>query len=289
MDLICERPVRSLAEADSFAPHFGGALANVAVAAARAGAPAGLAGGAGEDAWGRWLRERLADEGVDLSFFELAPGTQTPVAFATVSPEGEPSFEIYGEAIAEALDGVGPRTTELAEASEALVFGSTTLAEPGERGVTDAARSAALERDVRLCFDPNIRPSRWRGEPERAHAASRERVPGCFLVRANAGEAMAISGAADPAAAAEELAAMGATLAVVTLGPEGALMRGACAAEAPAHPVELVSSIGAGDAFMGTLVAELQRREWRTADAGEALAPALAAAAEACGRWSAVA
>ncbi|MBM3667761.1 MAG: hypothetical protein FJW90_09845 [Actinobacteria bacterium] len=289
VDLICERPVRSPAEADSFVPHFGGALANVAVAVARAGAPAGLAGAAGDDAWGRWLHERLAAERVDLRFFDLAPGSQTPVAFATVSPEGEPSFEIYGEAIADALDLIGPRVDALAEASEALVFGSTTLAERGEREVTDGARAAALERGVRVCFDPNIRPNRWRGEVERAHAASRERVPGCYLVRANQDEAMAITGAADPAAAAEALAALGATLAVVTLGPEGALMRGACEAEAPAPEVELVSSIGAGDAFMGTLVAELHRREWRTESAGEALAPALAAAAEACTHWSAIA
>jgi sugar/nucleoside kinase (ribokinase family) len=37
IDLICEAPVGSLTEADSFTPHFGGCLANVAVAAARGG------------------------------------------------------------------------------------------------------------------------------------------------------------------------------------------------------------------------------------------------------------
>lgn len=289
VDLICERPVRSLAEADSFTPHFGGALANVAVAAARAGARAGLAGAAGDDAWGRWVRERLEAEKVDLTFFDLAPGAQTPVAFATVDPSGEPSFEIYGEAIADALNLIGPRVNELAETSEALVFGSTTLAEEGERDVTDGARAAALEHGVRVCFDPNIRPNRWHGAIERAHEASRERVPGSFLVRANRNEAMAITGADDPRRAAAELAAMGVELAVVTLGVEGAVMRGACEAEAPAPEVELVSSIGAGDAFMGTLVAELAKREWRTDDAGEALTPALAAAARACTHWSAVA
>ncbi len=53
VDLICERPIASITEADAFAPHFGGALANVAVAATRAGAQAGLAGAAGDDEWGR--------------------------------------------------------------------------------------------------------------------------------------------------------------------------------------------------------------------------------------------
>ena len=37
VDLICERPVADAAEADAFVPRFGGAVANVAVVAARCG------------------------------------------------------------------------------------------------------------------------------------------------------------------------------------------------------------------------------------------------------------
>ena len=55
VDLICERPVRSLGEADAFVPHFGGAVANAAVQAARRGGEVALAGGAGDDPWGSWL------------------------------------------------------------------------------------------------------------------------------------------------------------------------------------------------------------------------------------------
>ncbi len=182
VDLICERPAASLAEADAFRPHFGGALANVAVAAARAGADAGLAGAAGDDEWGRWLRERLEAEGVDLEFFDLAEGAQTPVAFATVDEHGEPSFLIYGEAIADALEQLGPRLEELVDGADALVFNSTTLAEAGERRVTDAARERALAGAARVCFDPNVRPNRWRGGYEEAvresRAADRGQLPG---------------------------------------------------------------------------------------------------------------
>src|SRR5690606_15387081 len=71
VDFVCERPVASVGEADAFVPHFGGAIANAAVTAARRGARVALAGGAGRDAWGRWLHDRLAAEGVDLSFFAL--------------------------------------------------------------------------------------------------------------------------------------------------------------------------------------------------------------------------
>lgn len=288
VDLICERPVRSLSEADAFTPHFGGALANAAVAASRAGAEAGLAGAAGDDEWGRWLAERLEREGVDLRFFELMKGEQTPIAFASFDEGGGPSFQIYGHAIKVAVESVAPRIVEAIAAASALVYSSTTLASPGEREVTLRARELALEQGARICFDPNIRPNRWGGEVGPAAQASRELIAGSFLVRANRDEAMAIAGLDDPRQAAAWIAARGTEIAVVTLGAEGAVIRGACEAELPAPEVEVVSTLGAGDAFMGTLVAGLAATGWDAARAEEALGPALDAAAEACTRWAAL-
>jgi fructokinase len=288
VDLICERPVRRLTEADSFAPHFGGALANVAVAARRAGAEAGLAGAAGDDEWGRWLAAELEREGVDLRFFELIEGERTPIAFASFDESREPSFQIYGDAIRVAVESMAPRVQEAIGAASALVHGSTTLATPGEREVTLRARELALSRGARVCFDPNIRPTRWGDEGTAAARASRELIESSFLVRANREEAMAIAGVDDPRAAADALVAMGATLAVVTLAGDGALIRGACEAELPAPEVELVNTLGAGDAFMGTLVAGISARGWDPSRAGEALGPALDAAAAACQRWGAL-
>jgi sugar/nucleoside kinase (ribokinase family) len=288
VDLICERPVGSLTEADSFTPHFGGALANVAVAASRAGADAGLAGAAGDDEWGAWLRERLEREGVDLRFFGLLEGEQTPVAFASFDGDREPSFQIYGDAVEVAVESLGPRIDEAIAAASALVYGSTTLANAGERAVTLRARELALAGGARVCFDPNFRPNRWGGASAPAARASRELIAGSTLVRTNREEALAIAETDDPRAAAETLVALGAELAVVTMGSEGAVMRGACDAEAPAPEVEVVSTLGAGDAFMGTLVAGIAGRAWDLARAGESLVAALEAAAEACTRWAAL-
>jgi fructokinase len=288
VDLICERRVRSLADADSFRPHFGGALANVAVAASRAGADTVLAGAAGDDEWGRWLRGRLEHEGVDLRFFALLERELTPIAFATIDAAGDASFQIYGDAVRIAVESIGPRLEEAIAAADALVFGSTTLASAGEREITLKARQLAIERGIPVCFDPNIRPNRWNDEPQLAVEASRDLVAGSFLVRANRDEARAIAATDDPRRAADKLAEMGAELAVVTLGDEGALIRGACEADLPAPEVDVISTLGAGDAFMGTLVAGIAARGWEAARAGEALAPALEAAAEACTRWAAL-
>ncbi len=75
---------------------------------------------------------------------------------------------------------------------------------------------------------------------------------------------------------------------MVTLGAAGVIVRGACEAELPAPAVEVVTTLGAGDAFMGTLVAGLALRDWDASRAVEALGPALDAAAAACQRWSAL-
>jgi fructokinase len=258
------------------------------VAAARTGAPAALAGAAGGDDWGRWLAERLEREGVDLAWFELLDGEQTPVAFAAFDAEGEPSFEIYGDAVEIAVQSVAPRLDAALAGAAALAYGSTTLATEGEREVTLRARELALERGVRVCFDPNIRPNRWGGDPGPAARASRELIAGSAVVRTNRQEAMAIAGVDDPRRAADELVGLGAELAVVTLGEEGAVMRGACEAELPAREVDVVSTLGAGDAFMGTLVGGLAGLGWDLARADEALPAALDAAADACTRWAAL-
>src|SRR3954454_7534424 len=59
VDLICEQAAEGIRDAAAFAPHFGGAAANVAVSAAWAGGRPALGGGAGQDPWGQWLLERL--------------------------------------------------------------------------------------------------------------------------------------------------------------------------------------------------------------------------------------
>jgi fructokinase len=289
VDLIAEQAAESIGDAGSFTPHFGGAAANVAVSAARAGGRAALAGGAGDDAWGRWLLERLREEGVDTRWFTLDRRRQTPIAFATVTAAGEPTFAIYGEGISAALIAFGERADEAVEATEALVFASNTLVGP-EKEVTLRVRERALALGRPVCFDPNLRLERWASADE-AVSAARACLEGCRLVKANANEARLLTGEQDPAAAAEAIAAMGVELVVVTLGSDGALARGALAHEVPGRAAQVVSAIGAGDAFFGTLLAGLQAAGW---DAGDpSLRDALDAAAEAGARatesWGAVA
>jgi sugar/nucleoside kinase (ribokinase family) len=290
VDLVCERELDSLADADSFKPRFGGALANVVVAARRAGAAAALAGGAGDDEWGWWLRAKLRAEEVDLRWFALVPGLSTPVAFVAFDRDREPMFRIYGDGIEAGIRSLEERLPEAIASASALVHGSNTLVGERERTLTLRARDLARERGLPVLFDPNLRDHRW-SDPAEAVQLCRRLCDGILCVRTNLAEGRRLAGldeAASAERAAEALCALGARIAVVTRGPDGAVMRGAASAEQDGVAVETASSLGAGDAFTGALAAGLAQRGWEAGRAAEALPAAVEAASRVCAVWEAV-
>jgi sugar/nucleoside kinase (ribokinase family) len=284
VDLVCEHAVDSPSQADAFVPRFGGDVANAAVTAARLGASVALAGSAGDDAWGSWLRDRLADEGVALDWFALLDGVSTPVAFVTVDSGGEPTFVFYGEHTA-----TGARLQEGVAACDALFFTSNSLLNEQERMLALTARRQALDDGKPIVHDANLRPGRWEAT-ETAVAVVRGCVPRATLLKCNRAEARMLTGLEDPAAAADALLELGAQSVVVTLGAEGALLRGAGGAlDVPGVPADPVDTTGAGDAVSGVLLARLTAAGYDPAVLADALPEAVAAAARVTERFGAIA
>lgn len=287
VDLICERPSEGLGDADAFVPRFGGVVANVAVIAARAGAHVALAGGTGNDPWGSWLRERLEQEGVDLSLFESVPGTQTPIALVTVGADGEAHYQIYGaERFSVARIG-GERLEDAVRSSAALFLSSNTLVRAEERELTMRARELALSLERPVIFDPNLRLHRWSSRADAA-ASANACVPRSLLVRANDREATLMTGEQDMERAASALVKAGARMAVITLGAGGAILRGEQRADAAGVSARVVSTIGAGDVLTGVLLGRLGLSGFHPPTVAAALGEAVAASARACERWGAL-
>src|SRR5579875_3542806 len=188
VDLICERHLEDAADAGTFVPHFGGAVANIALLAARAGAPVALAGATGSDRWGHWLQDQLSRAGVYLARFSLLENERTPLALVTIDPRGEAAYTIYGEPSGWIARAVGSEAGELAERCAALFLSSNTLVEPGDREVSMRLRERFLQLARPVIFDPNLRLHRWRSRTAAAAEANRC-VPGALLVRANRDEA----------------------------------------------------------------------------------------------------
>ncbi len=286
VDMICERHVASLDEADMFVPHFGGAVANVALLAARAGARTALAGGVGDDSWGRWLCDQLARAGVSLRHFRLIPEMRTPLALSTVDAAGEASYTLYGESIATVVHALWGTVEEAVQGSAALFISSNTLVGEAERQITMKAREHALAQGRPVIFDPNLRMHRWNSRTDAA-ASVNACVPGALLVRTNAQEARLMTGEEDLDRAALAIRKAGARNVVITDGPRGAILRGKIRLDVPGVPARVVSTIGAGDALTATLIARLQITGFYEPAIAAALRQAMIVASEACERWGA--
>jgi sugar/nucleoside kinase (ribokinase family) len=289
VDLICRRPVASLDDVDAFVPHCGGVAANVAVAAARAGASVALAGGAGDDPWGAWLHDRLSRENVDLRWFALVDGLRTALTFVTIDERGEPAYQLYGDGLAATVSALEARLLDAVEDTGALFFSSATLAGPAAAKLTMAARERALELERPIVFDPSLQIGAWRDNPGRAGTVAGACVSGAFLVKCNQAEARLMTGESDPEAAAASLLAAGAKHVIVTRGVGGAILRAkGMNFDVRADPARVVSAVGAGDAFLGTLLAGLGTTDFYPAALAAALPAAAKEAARACERWGAL-
>lgn len=237
----------------TFERHGGGKSANQAVAAARAGAATAFVGAVGADEAGRIAVAELAAEGIDVFHVAVLEDAATGIANIVVGPAGENQIAVASGANGRL--GAGHVTAALGPGGLAVTGTDVILVgfEVPDEAVLAAAEAA---RDAGATLIVNPAPAR-----EIDDRLYRLRP----ILTPNEGEAARMTGAADatavhdPAAAGTTLAARTGAAVIVTLGADGALLvvPGGDPVRLPAHPVTPVDTTGAGDAFNGTLAAEL--------------------------------
>ncbi len=136
----------TLIEAPAFKKAAGGAPANVAVGVARLGYRAGFMGQVGEDAFGHFLADTLAQSGVDVAGLRFSPEARTALAFVSLRADGERSFMFYRHPSADML--WRPEDVDAAYAASARIFhyGSISLIGEPSRSATFAALDHATAR-----------------------------------------------------------------------------------------------------------------------------------------------
>lgn len=269
MDLVVRQPRWVRPGETMFGSHFvtgaGGKGLNQAVAAARAGARVSFIGAVGEDEFGERLRVRLMQEGIDTRRLVIGDAP-TGIASIAVVDTGENAIVVVPGANA---------SRSLSEGDRAVVASASHL-------VVQLERPAALVREA-LAFAREHRVTTVL-TPAPVQPAAAELSELADILVANHGEASAIAHEPDAERAALDLSRQGRTV-VVTLGARGAVMArdGALVHRVAARPVTAIDTTGAGDAFVGALVAWLADG----ADWEEALGAATAAGALAVTRHGA--
>ena len=141
---------------------------------------------------------------------------------------------------------------EVVQGAKILWISQTSLSQ-GSSAETCLSWMELRDRTQHTILDLDYRPSLW-ASPAEATAMAQRAIARATIVVGNREECEIALGISDPDAAADALLAMGARLAIIKLGGDGALL--ATSKErvrvAPT-PIEVVCGLGAGDAFGGAL------------------------------------
>lgn len=238
-----------------YRPHPGGSLMNVAVASGRLGAPTGFLGKVSRDVFGRLLRQHMHESRVSLEYVVEAR-EPTTLAFVHLD-SGDPEYSFYAGGTADRSLLIEELPTLPREA--ALHFGSISLVlEPTASTLEYLMQQESRQRFLSL--DPNVRPGLI---PDRS--AYLERLEGWLglvdLVKVSQADLEWLYPGESPRSIAQEWLDRGPALVLVTLGAAGSLALSAGGSSlVPVPRVQVVDTVGAGDAFMGAALAWLHKQ-----------------------------
>ncbi|HEX2815791.1 MAG TPA: 5-dehydro-2-deoxygluconokinase, partial [Phenylobacterium sp.] len=268
VDLYGQQVGGRLEDMGSFAKYVGGSPTNTAIGGARLGLKTALLTRVGADHMGRFIREQLVREGVDVTSVLTDEARLTALVILGIRDRETFPLIFYREDCADMALTAADVDEAQARAARAVLINGTHLSQAGVFECSMRAAALARESGGKVVFDVDYRPVLWgltardMGE-DRFVAASAvtgilQRVlPACDLVVGTEEEIHILGGATDTLAALRAIRERTSALLVVKRGPQG------CSAFPDAIPetldegvvgpgfgVEVFNVLGAGDAFM---------------------------------------
>ena len=252
-----------------FAANPGGAPANLAVAAAKLGASAAFIGKAGEDAYGRFLKKTLDDNGVNTAGMIMDAGHPTTLAVVSVDETGERDFSFYRYHTADVEISAEEVADDCLRNTKFFHFGSVSLTAEPSRSAVGALAAKAKAFGAILTYDPNYRAALWNSEAE-AVERMKEPLPYVDILKVSDEELPLLTGMDDCERGTAILAEYGIRLILVTLGADGVFYRfGEHTGHIPGIRVRVGDTNGAGDTFFGAALSRLCKTDLNTLSLSE--------------------
>lgn len=258
MDFYPDPPGTRNEDAQQFVAHLGGSSANISVAIAKHGGVASLLTCVSDDSVGRFCLNQLAHYNVDSTHVRSIAGEFRNSLAVSESRIEEHQTVIYRNGAADfQMNLQDVQGVDYSRFGALITTGTVLAAEPSRSAAFEAfelARSAGLA----LIFDVDYRPYSWASAEEAAEVYSRAGAL-CDIIVGNDVEFGFMAGDYDKGLdKARELAANGAGIVIYKMGEQGAItLTQDKEIKTGIFPAEALKPTGAGDSFMGGLVASL--------------------------------
>ena len=282
VDLYGQQVGGRLEDMGGFAKYVGGSPANTAIGTARLGLKSGMITRVGDEHMGRFIRETMQAEGVDVQGVKTDPERLSALVVLGIQDEEQFPLIFYRENCADMALCEDDIDADLIASSRALLLSGTHLSTPKVAAASRKAIDLAKKHGTKVVLDIDYRPNLWglagHGDGESRFIANdtvsqhvQAFLPDMDLIVGTEEEFHIASGCEDSLAALAVVRAMSKATLVCKRGAqgcrvfEGGINGWQSGAEGPGFKVEVFNVLGAGDAFMsGLLRGWLGGEDWPT-------------------------
>lgn len=267
-------------DAHGFSADMGGSAGNIAAALGRAGAQVGLITALSADAVGDFVRQRLAETNVAQNYIQTSEASgRTSLALAEVRNH-DCEVVIYRNNAADLHWQYNAAVADaIADSANLIVTGTSLISEPS-RSATLAAMQQAKAKQCKVWLDLDYRPWNW---PDQA-ATRQIYQQAAELADVVVGNQEEFAILTDQLTGLIEEFTAQQQIMVVKGGAKGAnIYMPGKHLQTGIYPVTALKPYGAGDAFLGNLVADYTyTQDWEQAVAAASAAAALVVAKRGC-------
>ena len=282
VDLYGQQVGGRLENMGSFAKYVGGSPANTAIGTARLGLKSGMITRVGDEHMGRFIRETMQAEGVDVKGIKTDPERLSALVILGIQDEDQFPLIFYREDCADMALCEADIDEDLIASSRALLLSGTHLSTPTVAAASRKAIALAKKHDTKVVLDIDYRPNLWglagHGDGESRFIADanvsqhvQSFLPDIDLIVGTEEEFHIAAGCEDSLEALAIVRAMSMATLVCKRGAqgcrvfEGDIKGWLSGSEGPGFKVEVYNVLGAGDAFMsGLLRGWLGGEDWPT-------------------------
>lgn len=241
----------------TMAANPGGAPGNFLAALNAYGRKTAFLGKVGDDTFGHLLLGTLSRAGIETKGILVDDHFFTTLAFVTFDETGDRSFAFARKPGADTQLCWEEIDKSLIDEAGVFHFGTLSLTDEPARTATQKAVAYAKEKGKLISCDPNLRLPLWKSE-EAAKEQMLWSLRQADVVKISDNEVEFLWGCTPEEGAQKLLKEFGVSLAMVTLGPDGCLLKTKSASfRAKCPKVHPVDTTGAGDIFGGSAMTRL--------------------------------